>query len=264
MSINLIQTVRSALPDGVKQQLSAHFGLTPEATERIVGASLAPLVAALMSRATSVDGSRSLFTSILTPEVNAHIADELPRLLATAPGVSQIAMSGRRLLEQAIGRRVDSLGETVAAQAGTPLYATYAFTGILGAVVLGLMKRHLLSTHGGVAQLPTLLGHQLTAIGAQLKDGPMLSLGLGAAAPFVGHIMQQLIAVSSQLAAPAVAADAAEPAVPVAPVAPPALPVLDTPLAAPAGATPVQTLGVEPATPRVSAAEEARGAHPFA
>jgi hypothetical protein len=149
MSINAIQLIQSAMTDGVVRQLAGRFGLPPDATQKV-------LVAGLMQKGATREGARSLFATILSPEVNGHIAEQLPHLIGSTNGVSQLEMAGRQLLERALDRRVDALSDEVASQTGVPAHATHAITGIVGATLLGLLKRHCLEGQGNAGQLPTL------------------------------------------------------------------------------------------------------------
>jgi outer membrane protein OmpA-like peptidoglycan-associated protein len=206
MSINVIQLVQSALTDSVVRQLAARFGLPPDATQKVLATTGPALLAGLMQKGATLDGARSLFATILSPEVNGHIAEQLPQLLGTTTGVSQLEGVGRQLLERALDRRVDTLSDEVATQTGVPAHATHAMTGILGATLLGLLKRYFLEGQGNVGQLPTLLGHQLPAIAPHLNDRLMTGLGLSGLGAFTGNILSQLKAVSAHIDHPTPAA----------------------------------------------------------
>ncbi|WP_235993696.1 DUF937 domain-containing protein [Paraburkholderia solitsugae] len=206
MSINVIQLIQSALTDGVVRQMAARFGLPPDATQKVLATTGPALVAGLMQKGATLDGARSLFTTILSPEVNGHIAEQLPQLLGTTTGVSQLEGAGRHLLERVLDRRVDTLSDEVATQTGVPAHATHAMTGIVGATLLGLLKRHFLEGQGNVGQLPTLLGHQLPAIAPYLNDRLMAGLGLSGLGAFSGNILSQLKAVSAHIDHPTPAA----------------------------------------------------------
>jgi outer membrane protein OmpA-like peptidoglycan-associated protein len=213
MSINVIQLIQCALSDSVVRQLSARFGLPGEATDKVISAAAPALVAALMHKGATLDGARSLFTTIMAPEVNAHIGEQLPQLLASTAGLSQLEGVGRHLLERVTDRRIDGLSDTIAAQTGVPAQSTHALTGIVGATVLGVLKRHFLDAQGSVGQLPTLLGHQLPSIAPYLNDGLLSALGLGGVATFMGSVLSQLKAVSAHIEHPvAPATPAAQPA----------------------------------------------------
>jgi outer membrane protein OmpA-like peptidoglycan-associated protein len=213
MSINVIQLIQCALSDSVVRQLSARFGLPGEATDKVISAAAPALVAALMHKGATLDGARSLFTTIMAPEVNAHIGEQLPQLLASTAGLSQLEGVGRQLLQRVTDRRIDGLSDTIAAQTGVPAQSTHALTGIVGATVLGVLKRHFLDAQGSVGQLPTLLGHQLPSIAPYVNDGLLSALGLGGVATFMGSVLSQLKAVSAHIEHPvAPATPAAQPA----------------------------------------------------
>jgi outer membrane protein OmpA-like peptidoglycan-associated protein len=206
MSINVIQLMQSALTDAVVRQLAARFGLPPDATQKVLAVTGPALVAGLMQKGATLDGARSLFATILSPEVNGHMVEQLPHLLGTTTGVSQLEGVGRQLIERALDRRVDTLSDEVASQTGVPAHATHAMTGIVGATLLGLLKRHFLDREGGVGQLPTLLGHQLPAIAPYLNDRLLTGLGLSGLGAFTGNILSQLKAVSAHIDHPTPAA----------------------------------------------------------
>jgi outer membrane protein OmpA-like peptidoglycan-associated protein len=206
MSINVIQLIQSALTDGVVRQMAARFGLPPDATQKVLATTGPALVAGLMQKGATLDGARSLFATILSPEVNGHIAEQLPQLLGSTTGVSQLEGVGRQLLERVLDRRVDTLSDEVATQTGVPAHATHAMTGIVGAALLGVLKRHFLEGQGNVGQLPTLLGHQLPAIAPYLNDRLLAGVGLSGLSAFSGNILSQLKAVSSHIDHPTPAA----------------------------------------------------------
>lgn len=199
MSINVVQLIQSALSDAVVRQLSGRIGLPTDATVKVIGAAAPALVAALMQKGSTLEGARSLFTTIMSPDVNAHIGEQLPQLLSSTAGMSQLEGAGRQLLERVIDRRVEGLSDAVSAQTYVPVQTTHALTGIIGATLLGVLKRHFLEGQGNVGQLPTLLGHQLPTITAHLNDGLLSALGLGGVAAFMGTILTQLKAVSAHI-----------------------------------------------------------------
>ena len=205
MSVNVIQLVRSALPDTVVQQLSNCLGLPPEATTKVVDVTTPALVAGLLNKCATLDGARALFATILGQEVNADVAEQLPRLFASTTGVTQLSSTGRQLLEHSFERRIDGLSDTVSMQTGVPAHATHAVSGIAGSILMGVLKRHILEHRGDIGQLPTLLGQQLPTIAPFLNDGLTTVLGLGGAAAFAPTIGSQVRAVSSHFEHPAAA-----------------------------------------------------------
>ncbi|MEM5439616.1 DUF937 domain-containing protein [Paraburkholderia diazotrophica] len=203
MSVNVIELIRSALPEAVVRQLSNCLGLPPEATAKVVNATLPALIAGLLNRCATLDGARALFATILGQEVNADIGEQLPRIIASTTGVTQLSSTGRQLLEHTFERRVDGLSDAVSMRTGVPAHATHAVTGIAGSILMGVLKRHLLAHQGNIGQLPTLLVQQLPAIAPHLNDGLTTVLGLGGASAFVNAVGLHVRAVSAHFERPA-------------------------------------------------------------
>ncbi|MGN8106986.1 OmpA family protein [Paraburkholderia sp. 22098] len=206
MSINLIHAIQSALTDEVVGQLGARIGLPPEAARSVMSTAAPALLAGLMQRAATLEGARSLFATVVSPDVNARIAEQLPHLTGSTGGVSELESAGRGLLERSLDRRAESLSDEVAAQTGVPAHATHAITGIVGATMLGVLKQHLLKSQGNVSQLPALLGHQMPLIAPYLNDRLLAALGLGSVGAFAGSVLAQLKAVSAHIEQPTPAA----------------------------------------------------------
>ena len=206
MSINLIHAIQSALTDEVVGQLGARIGLPPEAARSVMSTAAPALLAGLMQRAATLEGARSLFATVVSPDVNARIAEQLPHLTGSTGGVSELESAGRGLLERSLDRRAESLSDEVAAQTGVPAHATHAITGIVGATMLGVLKQHLLKSQGNVGQLPVLLSHQMPLIAPYVNDRLLAALGLGSVGAFAGSVLAQLKAVSAHIEQPTPAA----------------------------------------------------------
>ncbi|WOD17846.1 OmpA family protein [Paraburkholderia kirstenboschensis] len=206
MSINLIHAIQSALTDEVVGQLGARIGLPAEAARSVMSTAAPALLAGLMQKAATLEGARSLFATVVSPDVNARIAEQLPHLTGSTGGVSELEGAGCGLLERSLDRRAESLSDEVAAQTGVPAHATHAITGIVGATMLGVLKQHLLKSQGNVGQLPALLSHQMPLIAPHLNDRLLAALGLGSVGAFAGSVLAQLKAVSAHIEQPTPAA----------------------------------------------------------
>lgn len=215
MSINVFHLLETVLSDDVVRTLGARFGLTPDLTRKIAGAAAPAIVASIMHRGSTPDGARSLFSTIMSPDVNPLIGKQLPDLLSSTAGLAQLESTGRDLIQKATGMNFGALGDAVAAQTGAPQSTSFVLSGVVGAVVMGLLKQHFTASQGFVGQLPSLLGHQLSSVNASLTDRLASAVGLGSAAAFAGSILGRLKDVSAHL-------DHPQPAVrPVAPSMPP-------------------------------------------
>lgn len=95
MSINVFHLLESVLSDSVVRTLSGRFGLSPDLTRKVTGAAAPAVVAAIMHRGSTPEGARGLFSAIMSPDVNALIGKQLPEMLASTSGLSQLETAGR-------------------------------------------------------------------------------------------------------------------------------------------------------------------------
>ncbi|WP_028221849.1 OmpA family protein [Paraburkholderia oxyphila] len=199
MSINVFQLLETVLSDDVVRTLAGRFGLTPDLTRKVTSAAAPAIVAAIMHRGSTPEGARGLFSAIMSPDVNALIGKQLPEMLSSTSGLSQLETAGRELVQKAAGVNVGALADAVAAQTGAAQSTAFSLTGVVGAAVMGILKHHFTGSQGAVGQLPTLLGHQLSSVNASLTDRLAQAVGLGTAASFAGSILTRLKDVSVHL-----------------------------------------------------------------
>ncbi|MDP9155222.1 MAG: OmpA family protein [Pseudomonadota bacterium] len=205
MSINIIQLVQGALTESVLQQLATKLGVAPEAAKRVVGMIAPAMVGSLMNKASSPEGARGLFASIMSPDSNANIVDMLPQLVH-GDGLQSLLASGTRLATSVASEdRINGLSNAVAAKTGVSVGATHALGGIVTTAMFGVLKHYFTRSGGNVGQLPTLLGHQLPMVKASMSEDISTALGLGGAGTFLTGVAAQLKAVSSHLEHPSTA-----------------------------------------------------------
>jgi outer membrane protein OmpA-like peptidoglycan-associated protein len=212
MSINLNQLVQGALSESVLQQLAGRIGCAPEAAQRVVGLCGPALIGSMMNKASSLDGARNLFAAIMAPSTNAHIADELPHYVLHDEGFRTLVENGEKA-DGALASHdsLNLLAERIAEYTGVAASATRTIAGVVGATVLGVLKRYFTQHNGNVGQLPTLLGHQLPVVRANMTDAFANALGLGSVGAFLAGVASRLKAVSSHLDQPSTQQAAAFP-----------------------------------------------------
>lgn len=90
MSINLNQLVQGAFNESVLEQAAARVGCSPELAKRVVSLCGPALIGSIMNKASSLEGARALFAAVMSPTVNAHIAEELPMFVTRDEGMRQL------------------------------------------------------------------------------------------------------------------------------------------------------------------------------
>ncbi|VXC54795.1 OmpA/MotB domain protein [Burkholderia sp. 8Y] len=212
MSINLNQMAQADLNESVLQHLAARVGCAPESAKRVISLCGPALIGSMMNKASSLDGARNLFNAVMSPGVNTHIADELPHFVLNDDGM-QTLLATSASVDGAVASHdnVNALSARIAEYSGVPAHVTRVLAGVVGATILGLLKRHFTQHNGQVGQLPTLLGHQLPVVRANMTDAFAQALGLGSVGGFLAGVASRLKAVSSHLEHPSTQEAAAFP-----------------------------------------------------
>ncbi|SAK92842.1 OmpA/MotB domain-containing protein [Caballeronia hypogeia] len=204
MSINLNQLVQGALTESVLEHIAGRIGCAPESARRVVSLCGPALIGAMMNKASSLEGARQLFASIMSPATNAKIAEELPHFVVRDDEFKSLVESGAKVDHTITSRdSLNLLAERIAEYTGVAASATRTLTGVVAATLFGLLKRHFSQHNGHSGQLPTLLGHQLPVVRANMTDAFARALGLGAVGSFVAGVASRLKAVSAHLEHPA-------------------------------------------------------------
>nr|WP_250507590.1 DUF937 domain-containing protein [Caballeronia sp. GAFFF3] len=204
MSINLNQLVQGALTESVLQHVAGRIGCAPESARRVVSLCGPALIGAMMNKASSLEGARHLFAAIMSPATNALIAEELPHFVVQDEGFKTLVDSSEKADAEIASRdNLNLLAERIAEYTGVAASATRTLTGVVGATLFGVLKRYLTQHNGNPSQLPTLLGHQLPVVRANMTDAFANALGLGSVGAFLAGVASRLKAVSAHLEHPA-------------------------------------------------------------
>jgi outer membrane protein OmpA-like peptidoglycan-associated protein len=200
MSMNLNQLVQGALTESVLQHLAGRIGCAPEAAKRVVGLCAPALIGSMMNKASSLEGAHSLYAAIMAPTTNAHIVDELPHFVLQDDGFKTLIESGEHA-DGALASHdsLTKLSERLAEHTGVAASVTRTMAGVVSATVLGVLKRYFTQHNGTVGQLPTLLGHQLPVVRANMTDAFAHALGLGSVGAFLAGVASRLKAVSAHI-----------------------------------------------------------------
>jgi outer membrane protein OmpA-like peptidoglycan-associated protein len=204
MSINLNQMIQGALTESVLQHIAGRIGCAPESAQRVVSLCGPALIGAMMNKASSLDGARNLFATVMSPATNALIAEELPHFVLRDDGFRSLVDSGAKV-DHALASHdnLNMLAERISHYTGVGTGATRTLAGVVCATLFGVLKRYLSQHNGRAEQLPALLGHQLPTVRANMTDAFAHALGLGAVGAFLAGVASRLKAVSAHLEHPA-------------------------------------------------------------
>jgi outer membrane protein OmpA-like peptidoglycan-associated protein len=199
MSINLNQLVQGALTESVLQQIAQRIGCAPETAKRVVSLCGPALIGSMMNKASSPDGARNLFAAIMAPSTNARIVDDLPHAVIHEDAFNTLVASGENA-DRALASHdgLDQLAERISEHTGVAAAKARTLSGVVGATVLGVLKRHFAQHNAQVGHLPGLLGHQLPVVRANMTEAFAQALGLGSVGAFLASVMSRLKAVSAQ------------------------------------------------------------------
>lgn len=200
--IDLVQSTHHTFTEPVRKQLSTQIGLSPEILEHVVRCAAPILVASLMATASSAEGGAAIFEAARSKEANARIADELVQLTAATAGIKDLETAGDALLAHATGQRVAVLSDQVATQTSLPSQAMHALTGMVAAVLFGVLKHHLLLEQASESSLPTMLRAQLPSVSGHISDAVAQAMGFADTNEFQHSIASQLDAMIAASAVP--------------------------------------------------------------
>ncbi len=158
------------------------------------------LIGSMINKASLLEGACSLFAAIIAPSTNAHIADELLHFVVQDDGFKTLIEAGEKTGGALASHdSLTQLSERIVEHTGVAASATRKLSGVIGATVLGVLKRYFTQHNGNVGQLPTRLGHQLPIVRANMTDAFAHALGLGSVGAFLAGVVSRLKAVLSHL-----------------------------------------------------------------
>ncbi|WP_321899879.1 OmpA family protein [Paraburkholderia heleia] len=190
--IDLARTLNSTFSQPLLEQLSGKFGLSPEILRRVVDRAAPALVAALMASGASEQGATAVFAAIMSPPVNARIAEQCRELAVTTTGLKALEETGQSFVREGMRVGPGDLSDFVAANSGVPTQAAYAMTSVIAAILAGLLKHHVLLEQGAMSGLLQLLAGQWPSIESQFTDSFAHVLRFDDAAAFRDTIPAQL------------------------------------------------------------------------
>ncbi|APA87435.1 OmpA family protein [Paraburkholderia sprentiae WSM5005] len=201
-SIDLVKSVDAVFSDLNRQCLAEQIGLSSEMLGRVTTLASPALIASLMAGAATPDGVRAVFSAVTSPEANARIEEQFLRLCSASSSIKDLETTGESLFVHATGRRIALTSDPIARQNGIPAQAAHVMTALVGSVLFGVLKHHVLLEQGTLAGLPVLLGDQLPVVSRHLTDRVAESIGFDNAGDFTRSIAGKLESAAAHMMQP--------------------------------------------------------------
>ncbi|MBB5408757.1 outer membrane protein OmpA-like peptidoglycan-associated protein [Paraburkholderia sp. HC6.4b] len=201
-SIDLANSIDAVFSDSIRQCLAEQIGLSSEILGRIPTHASPALIASLMAAAVTPDGAKAVFSAVMSPEANARIEEQFLRLCSASSSIKDLETIGESLFVRSTGTRIALASDPISRQAGIPPQAAHVMTALVGSVMFGVLKHHILLEQGTLAGLPALLGGQLPVVSRLLTDRVAESIGFENAGNFTRSIAGRLESVAANMMQP--------------------------------------------------------------
>jgi outer membrane protein OmpA-like peptidoglycan-associated protein len=197
--IDLVRALQSPFSQPALNQLSERFGLSADILRHVIAQAAPALVSALMAAGTIPEAVEELFAALMSPQANGRIVDELTENISTTAGLKVLEGSGHSFIGVAMRVAPSELSDFVAAVSGIPTQAAYAMTGVIAAVLSGVLKHHILLERSPSEALPQLLAAQWPSVESHFSDALARTLRFENAAMFRDTIPAQLRVLAGNL-----------------------------------------------------------------
>lgn len=155
--IDLKRECALAFNDVTLVHMCTQFGLAPDLLRHVVECAVDAWIILLRIVVRSSAGADRLFDTIMSPDIDARCPENLMAATSTTGSLKQLEAYGHALMAHVSDRDTAAIADGVAARTSLPTQATYAFSGIVALVLLGLLKRHELIDQGDAKHLRRML-----------------------------------------------------------------------------------------------------------
>ena len=196
MSLNLMQLTQTALGGKVIELVGQHFDVDTGKAKYVVETLTPILIGSMVKKADTPEGARTLYASIMSPKVDAHIATNIVSVFDNPISVSNLVRIGGEHMTGLLGDKADAVAKSVSLHSGTAVGIVTLMSSVMMTILYGLVKQHLQINGGGQPALVSALADQLPYIHGRVKETVWAALGLGAATIFFENIGRKLKSTS--------------------------------------------------------------------
>ena len=192
--MNLFEILKSSLGSAGLKALGDNLGKSPEAAERDIMGAAAGLFSSL-SEKMEREGNQGVFDFITKDKnVNANLFSD-PTKLLSAGGLSKLSGSGDTILKSLFGNGLGNVVTLIGRMTGLSRAKSSGLMGLVGPMVLGVVKNKLLGSSMGAGGLYSLLKNQQTNYSNLTAGAGGGGLHLGKWLPLAALLLAGIVAL---------------------------------------------------------------------
>ncbi|MEE9405129.1 MAG: DUF937 domain-containing protein [Algisphaera sp.] len=171
MSIDLMQMIRTALPDNIEDQLGGLLGTDSKQAGEGLTAALPTLLGGLINKTGSAQGAQEIFDQV--KDDDGGLLDNLSGLLGggAGGGIGDVISKGSGLLGSIFGAQQSGILGLLGRVTGLGNSPLGMLLGVLGPVVMGVLGKHQAASGLDAGGLTSLLAGQKGSIAKALPAG---------------------------------------------------------------------------------------------
>ncbi len=189
MTIDILESLNSALGAPVTRQLSSLLGEDENSTRAAMRTTGPSLLAGLMQRATSPTGMEDVFSAATDDRLDSGIVSKLGGILGNRGAMDAMQGVGASLLGSLFGNRTGALSNAISQTTGVRASSASSLMSFALPLVLGILRKHVSTSELTPSGLASLLFSQRGALErAGLDDRITSALGFGNLSSFLSTV----------------------------------------------------------------------------
>ena len=164
MSLNILETLNSALGGPLVRQLSSSLGESEDATRSAVHSTGPTLLASMLQRATQPSGVADLFRMVTDDRVDDGIVGKLSSVMGNRGSVDALANTGQGFGRELFGQRGTAIADSLASTSGIKPGSAMRLLSLGLPVMFGVVRKYLMRNNIGPGGFASLLFEQRGAL----------------------------------------------------------------------------------------------------
>lgn len=179
MSLNILETLSSALGGPLIRQLSSSLGESEDATRSAVHATGPTLLASLVQRVTQPSGATDVFRMVTDDRVDDGIVGKLSSALGNRGSFDSLTSTGEGFGRSLFGDRGNAVADALASTSGVKSGSAMKLMSLGLPILFGIVRKYVTRNNMGAGGLTSLLFEQRGALEkANLDPRIMNAMGI--------------------------------------------------------------------------------------